>query len=142
MFTYSHTVSTTADPETVWALYADVARWREWDASLAEITLEGDFTTGATGVLTVKGQPPLPFTLTAVESGRGFTDVAEIPGVAVLTFEHTIEPTVAGSLITHAVTITGPAADELGPMVTSHTPDAMGALARLAEDATSRSAGL
>jgi hypothetical protein len=77
----------------------------------------------------------LTWTLTEVEDGVLFTDVTEIPGVATLTFVHRIDARPDGSAITHEVRIDGPAAAQLGPMVTSDTPDAMAALARIAESA-------
>ena len=133
MFTWSHTVSTTASPEQVWPFYADVERWLEWDSGLAAVTLDGPFAVGSSGTLVVEGQPPLTWTLTEVEDNALFTDVTEIPGVATLTFVHRIEPTASGALVVHEVRIEGPAADDLGPMVTSDTPEAMAALVRLAE---------
>jgi hypothetical protein len=133
MFTWTHTVTTPATPEQVWPLYADVSRWLEWDGGLEAVTLDGPFAVGSTGTLQVEGQPPLAWELTEVEENALFTDVTEIPGVATLTFVHRIEPTADGSAITHEVHIEGPAADGLGPMVTSDTPEAMAALARLAE---------
>jgi ligand-binding SRPBCC domain-containing protein len=133
MYTWSHTVTTTATPEQVWPLYADVQRWLEWDSGLVAVTLDGPFAVGSTGTLQVEGQPPLTWTLVDVVDDALFTDVTEIPGVATLTFVHRIEPTDDGAAITHEVRIEGPAADGLGPMVTSDTPEAMAALARIAE---------
>lgn len=133
MYTFTHTVETTAVPEAVWELYSDVARWRDWDAGLVDVTLDGPFAVGSEGVLTVEGQPPLPFRLTAVEEARSFSDVTQVPGVAVLEFHHHIEPSSTGSVITHEVVVTGPAALQFGPAVTSDMPEAMESLARLAE---------
>ena len=133
MFTWTHTVTTTASPEQVWPLYADVNRWLEWDSGLEAVTLDGPFAVGSSGTLQVEGQPPLTWTLTDVVENAVFTDVTEIPGVATLTFVHRIEPAAVGATITHEVLIEGPAAEGLGPMVTSDTPEAMEALARLAE---------
>jgi len=132
MYEWTHTTSSAATPEQVWSLYADVSRWLDWDSGLVDVTLAGDFAPGSTGTLTVDGQPPLAYVLTVVEEHRRFTDVTEIPGVATLTFDHVIAPTGSGSSITHLVRIDGPAAMELGPMVTSDTPEAMERLAALA----------
>ena len=87
---------------------------------------------GSSGTLQVEGQPPLTWTLVEVTENASFTDVTEIPGVATLTFVHRIEPLAQGSAIVHEVRIEGPAAAQLGPMVTSDTPEAMQALARIA----------
>ncbi len=135
MFDWTHTVSSTATPDQVWALYADVDRWLEWDSGLTAITLDGPFAPGSSGSMTVEGQPPLAWTLTEVTENVSFTDVTDIPGVATLTFTHLIEPTASGSSITHGVHIEGPAADDLGPMVVSDTPAALEALARIAAGA-------
>ena len=133
MFEWSHTVTTSATPEQVWTLYADVSRWLEWDSGLEAVTLDGPFAVGSTGTLQVEGRPPLAWTLTDVVENALFTDVTEIPGVATLTFVHRIEPRDLGSVVTHEVRIDGPAAAQLGPMVTSDTPEAMDALVRIAE---------
>ena len=132
MYEWTHSVDTTATPAQVWRLYADVARWLDWDSGLVDVTLDGDFAEGSTGTLQVEGQPPLAFVLTAVEDGRRFADRTEILGFATLAFDHVIEPLGAGARITHHVSIDGPGALELGPMVTSDTPEAMERLAVLA----------
>jgi hypothetical protein len=132
MYTWTHTVTTTATPEQVWPLYADIRRWLEWDSGLEAVTLDGPFAVGSCGTLQVEGQPPLTWELTEVEENALFADVTEIPGVARLTFVHRIEARPDGSAITHEVRIEGPAAAQLGPMVTSDTPEAMHALAALA----------
>ena len=135
MFTWTHTVTSSATPEQVWPLYADVGRWLEWDSGLTNVTIEGDFQAGNSGTLHVEGQPPLAWTLTEVTENVSFTDVTDIPGVATLTFVHRIDAVDGGSAITHEVHIEGPAAADLGPMVTSDTPEAMEALARIAAGA-------
>jgi len=132
MYEWSHSVTTTATPEQVWPMYADVDRWLEWDSGLVSVTLDGDFAVGSRGVLGVEGQPPLEWELTEVVENALFTDVTEIPGVATLTFVHRIAPTATGSVITHEVRITGPAATALGPDVTSDTPECMERLAEIA----------
>ena len=132
MFTWEHTVVTDADPAAVWELYADVTRWTEWDRGLESITLDGPFATGGRGTLTVAGQDPLDYVLTEVVDGYSFSDVTEIPGMATLTFSHTISPRAQGCAVTHRIDITGPAAEQMGPMVTADTPDAMDRLVRLA----------
>lgn len=132
MFEWTHTVTTSASPEQVWPLYAEVDRWLEWDSGLQAVTLDGPFAVGSRGTLQVEGQPPLVWELVEVTANASFTDVTEIPGVATLTFVHRIEPRPEGSAIVHEVRIEGPAAEQLGPMVTSDTPEAMEAIARIA----------
>jgi hypothetical protein len=132
MFEWSHSVTTSATPEQVWPLYADVSRWLEWDSGLVRVTLDGDFVVGSRGLLGVEGQPPLEWELVEVVENALFTDITDIPGVATLTFVHRIEPSATGSVITHEVRIVGPAAEALGPNVTSDTAECMERLAELA----------
>jgi hypothetical protein len=94
------------------------------------VVLDGPFAAGSGGTMTMDGLPPIPFTLTEVTDGRSFTDETRLPD-ALLRFEHVLAEVEGGTRITCRVTIDGP--EELGPQVTEDTPDAMRALARLAE---------
>jgi hypothetical protein len=133
MYTFEHAVETTASPDAIWALYADIAAWLNWDHGLEAATLDGPFTAGTTGRITPHGMGTLPFTITWAEPGRGFAD--ETPAMGhVLRFIHEIEALPGGGArVTHRVEIEGPAADEMGPNVTGDTPEAVAALVALAE---------
>jgi Polyketide cyclase / dehydrase and lipid transport len=131
---YEH--ETTAPAESVFALWADVLGWPEWDASLIATTVDGPFAAGTTGTLHPEGLPePLPFTITAVEDGRGFADETRL-GELALRFRHRVEPTSAGSRITVTVEASGPGADEVGPAVAADLPESVAALAAAAERRT------
>lgn len=133
-YEFEHSETTTAPPEAVWALWSDVDRWLEWDSSLERIELAGQFQAGTTGTMVLPGQPPIGFTITDVQPGRGFTDETEVPG-GVLRFEHSLETAENRTRVTHRVEIEGPAemASKLGPMITADTPEAVRDLVRLAE---------
>jgi hypothetical protein len=133
MWTTEHTVETSAAAETVHGLYADVAAWPTWDASVELAELDGPFVAGTSGRLRPAGIETLPFTLVSVEPGRGFTDETPFMG-HVLRFIHLLEPLAGGGTrITHRVEIDGPAAADMGPNVASDLPEAMAALAAAAE---------
>lgn len=134
-FEYEHSATTTAPAAAVWALWSDTTTWPSWDAGMENVSVDGDFTVGTSGTMTITGQPPIPFTLTEVEPNVRFADVTEIPG-ATLRFTHTLTPTGAGTEISHRVTIEGPAAQELGPVVTAGVPAALAKLASLAEESS------
>jgi hypothetical protein len=136
MYTFEHSVETTASPEAVWALYADVTAWLTWDHGLDAVEIDGSLVAGATGRITPSGMDTLPFTVTWAEPGRGFSD--ETPAMGhVLRFFHEIDNLPGGrTRVTHRVEIEGPAADEMGPNVTGDTPEAMAVLVALAEQAT------
>jgi hypothetical protein len=137
MWSYEHAIETAAPAAAVFALYAEVAGWPRWDAGLEACSLDGPFTTGTAGTITVAGFGALPFLLTQVEDGRAFAD--ETPfGPVTLRFEHELEPLRAGGTrIVHRIHIVGDQADlvgpEMGPKIVADVPDAMAALARLAE---------
>lgn len=134
MATYEveHSVEGSADVAKVWALYADVTRWTEWDGSLREVSLDGEFAVGARGKMVIDGQPPIDFVLTEVEPGVAFTDETSVPG-ALLRFHHRIAPLPDGRVrVTHRVEIEGPAAQEMGPFVTEDVHEAIEALVALA----------
>jgi hypothetical protein len=133
MYAFEHSIETTAAPDAIWALYADVTSWLVWDPGLAAVEVDGPFAAGTTGRITPQGVDTVPFTITWAEPGRGFAD--ETPAMGhVLRFTHEISALGdGGARVTHRVEIEGPAADELGPNVTSDTPEAMARLVAMAE---------
>jgi hypothetical protein len=133
VFTFEHSVETAASPDAVWRLYADVSAWLSWDQGLDAVELDGPFEIGAAGRITPSGMDTLPFTLTWVSPGRGFSD--ETPAMGhVLRFIHVLDALAdGGTRVTHRVEVDGPAADEVGPNVIGDTPEAMAHLVALAE---------
>jgi ligand-binding SRPBCC domain-containing protein len=141
MWTYKHSVTVNATPAIIWPFYAEVGNWPRWDDAMERVDLEGPFTQGTSGVMHIQGFGPVPFTLTIVEAERRFADLSEL-GEINLAFEHTLEPSDDGSrtTITHAVTISGPAADHVGPQmgpgISEAIPGSMASIALLAEAAS------
>ncbi|RZS89568.1 uncharacterized protein YndB with AHSA1/START domain [Motilibacter rhizosphaerae] len=138
MHTYEHSLDAACSADAVWALYADPESWTEWDGGVDRQEFDGPLATGTTGRFTPSGADPLPFTIEHAEPGRGFTDVFELPG-ATLRGTHTLTPLPeGGTRITHRVELSGPAADELAPVlmpdITDGVPETVAALARLAAD--------
>jgi uncharacterized protein YndB with AHSA1/START domain len=133
-------VSTTANasPKTIWKIYADIPNWTNWHDEILECHIEGAFEPGSKGAMTVAGNPrPLPFVLLEVEPEISFTDLTEIPGANIV-FAHHLEPTGEdGTQITHTVTISGPAWEQiaatLGKQLEHGLPQTIELLARLAE---------
>jgi len=136
MWTYEHTLYTTANPAAVWALYSDVSTWPSWDDANEVTILDGPFEAGTRGKITFRGQDPLPFTLITVDPQRFFADETDLGGF-VIRFEHQLTATATGVQLVHRVSITGAAADqvgpELGPTITAGIPTTMAALAALAQ---------
>lgn len=138
MWKHEHSIETDASVEAIYSLYADVPNWTRWDKGLTGVTLDGPFAVGSTGTITPEGQDTLSYQLVEVEPNRSFADETEIPGAGItVRFDHLLERLPTGrTRITHAVSIAGPNADDLGPkigpQIVSDLPDAMEALVKLA----------
>jgi uncharacterized protein YndB with AHSA1/START domain len=138
---HEHILESSAAPEAIYRLYENVDLRPQWDRSVESMTLDGPFAAGTAGVMVIEGQGPMPFTIVAAERDHGFTDRTELPGAALtLEFTHDLTPLPNGkTAIRHRLVISGPDADamgsEVGPMIVADFPEAMTALARLAEEA-------
>jgi len=131
-FEYSRTVTTSADPAAVWALWSDPTTWHSWDPAVESVAFEGHFGEGAGGKMVLAGGIEVPVTLEIVEPGRRYLDRLTM-GELVIEIDHVVVPHEDGAEVTVSTTITGPGADDIGPMVTNDAPKAMEALTRLAE---------
>jgi Polyketide cyclase / dehydrase and lipid transport len=137
MWTFQASAVSKANPETIWPLYSDVTNWKRWDDAIIASDLQGPFEVGSHGSMTIEGNPrPLPFVLLEVEANKIFRDATEIPGVKI-EFIHTLEPTPEGTQITHQVTISGPAWEQVaatvGKKLEHGLPLTVASLAKLAE---------
>jgi hypothetical protein len=104
------TVTSSAEPAALFACWADMATWPEWNSDTEWVRLDGPFATGSTGVLKPKGGPKVPFVLASVVPEREFVDVSRLVG-ARLTFAHQVERLPDGrTSLRVVVTLTGPLA--------------------------------
>ncbi|WP_148611442.1 SRPBCC family protein [Nocardioides rubriscoriae] len=135
-FEHSQTVSTTAPPSAVWALWSDTSTWPTWDPSVVAVALDGPFEEGTTGTMTLAGPFEVPVVLAIVEPGARYLDQLTM-GDLVIRIDHvvTAQPD-GGSEVTVSTTIVGPGADDIGPMVTAEAPLALAALTAAAEAAS------
>ncbi len=131
-FDYSHTVTTSAAPSAVWALWSDCDTWAMWDPAVQRVSLDGEFETGAGGTMVLTGGIEAAFSLEAVEPGRRYLDQVSL-GDLVIRIDHVVEPAEGGAEVTVRTTIEGPGAEDIGPLVTADAPQAMAALVDLAE---------
>ena len=137
MWSTEHSVETSASPEAVWRLWADVPRWPEWNADLAQAELEGEFREGSTIRMTSNDGDVVELRIAEAVEPEGFVDEAELGGITVRT-THRLEPAESGrTRIVYRMEITGPDADtlgaELGPQISGDFPEVLEALARRAE---------
>ena len=69
-----------AEPARLWAVWTDVARWPEWDASKEIARLDGPFEPGVSGWAKQRGTLGGSFTITVVEAGRRWVSECPVPG--------------------------------------------------------------
>ncbi len=131
-FEYSRTVTTSAAPAAVWALWSDPTTWPVWDPAVESVAFEGHFGEGAGGTMVLAGGIEVPVTLEVVEPGRRYLDRLAM-GDLVIEIDHVVEPHEDGAEVTVSTVITGPGAEDIGPMVTNDAPKAMEALTAMAE---------
>ena len=84
-----------ADPDAVWKVWTDVARWPEWDVSKEIAQLDGPFEAGASGWVRQRGNLGGCFTITAVDAGRRWVSECPVP-LGKVVFDHVLEPVAAG----------------------------------------------
>ncbi|MEQ4617422.1 MAG: SRPBCC family protein [Corticimicrobacter sp.] len=133
MWTLEKSIETSAPTACIWELFADVGRWKDYNADLEAIEIEGPFETGTSFTMTIPGQNALRSTLIEVIPGESFKDETVIDETRIVVC-HRLVPLPSGhTKIIYSTEIIGPGADQFGPMVTSDFGDILEKLKKLAE---------
>jgi uncharacterized protein YndB with AHSA1/START domain len=117
MWTNEHSVETSAAPENVWRLWADVAGWPEWNGDIDRILLIGPFAAGSTIVMKPIGVEPVELRIAEAVQPELFVDEADMGEIVVRTTHRVRRIDSERVRVTYRMEITGPAADTLGPRV-------------------------
>jgi hypothetical protein len=129
---------TTADPATIWALWADPAERPRWDDALEAVELEGPFEAGARGVVRLKGQPDRRLEVLECVSPRQFTERVTLPLGGKMDWHHRIDDVNGAREVRFDVTVRGPTAFLLAlvlrRVLARALPPAVEKLVGLAED--------
>ncbi|MFE9674512.1 polyketide cyclase [Streptomyces sp. NPDC006259] len=137
MWTYEHSIETSAAPEEVWRLWADVENWGAWNADIASIRVNGPFEAGTEIVMTPAGQDPVHLLVAEARADELFVDEARFDGLLLRTNHRLGRGERLRTRVTYRMEITGTCADELGPQigpaVTADWPQTMAALVKLAQ---------
>lgn len=115
MPTYEASTGSRAAPRAVWDAWIDVARWSESE-HIESARIDGEFRPGAVITSKAKGLPRANVKVTRVEPPGLWADESTSPGIR-MTFEHVIEPTPDGTVITERAQIRGPLAPLVGPLL-------------------------
>ena len=70
MWTYAHSIETSAGATTIFAIFEDVGTWAEWNTGVERMELNGRFATGTTGTMFMPGQDPLATTAVGAGGSR------------------------------------------------------------------------
>ena len=117
MWSTEHSVETSAAPEQIWRLWADVPGWREWNGDIEEIELIGGFAAGSTILMTPIGDEPIKLRIAEAVEPELFVDEADLGEIVVRTIHRVERITPDRARVTYRMEITGPSADSLGPQV-------------------------
>ncbi len=137
MWTTEYAIETSAAPEEIWRLWADVPRWLEWNGDIERIELVGPFAAGSRIVMKPVGEEPIELRIAEAVEPERFVDEAELEEIVVSTI-HRVE-TLEGkrARVIYRMEITGPAADTLGPQIgpeiSGDFPQTLAALVERAE---------
>ena len=137
MWTAEHTIDTSALPEQVWRLWADVDGWPEWNGDIERIELDGSFAAGGRITMTPHGQEAIELRIAEAVEPVLFVDEAHLGDVVVRT-THRVERVGSDrSRVTYRMEIDGPAAGtlgpQLGPAISADFPETLAALVARAE---------
>jgi Polyketide cyclase / dehydrase and lipid transport len=106
MSTIEKSIVARAKPETIFAIYKDVANWNTWDPDTKACQVSNGLTLGSVGSLTPAKGNTVPLEITAVAENRHFTATSKT-ALFCMTFEHILEPVESGTRIIHRVTFAG-----------------------------------
>jgi uncharacterized protein YndB with AHSA1/START domain len=130
-------VETSAAAEQVWRLWADVARWPEWNGDIERIELIGAFATGGRILMTPIGEEPVELRIAEAVAPELFVDEAHTGQIVVRTIHRVQRIDTEHARVTYRIEITGAAADALGPQIgpeiSADFPQTLAALVALAE---------
>ncbi|WP_181793940.1 polyketide cyclase [Streptomyces sp. WELS2] len=136
MWEYEHGIETSATPEAIWRLWADVENWGTWNAGIEKIEMNGPFAAGTQITMTPPGDDPVPLLIAEAVEGELFVDEARFDGLLLRTI-HRIDRIDQDRIrVVYRMEITGPGAAEAGPQIgpgiTADWPETMASLAELA----------
>ncbi len=108
MITLSETTQQTrARPDAVFALWADVDHWAEYDDGIEWARLADDFRVGGRLTIKPRGVPRTKAEILIVEANRRFVNSSHLLG-AKLRFDHTVVNQDNVTIVSVVVTLSGP----------------------------------
>lgn len=103
------TQKTVAKPSAIFALWADVNHWADYDHGIEWAKLEGNFVEGSVYTIKPKGGPKVHATILTITPNHTFVDVSHLFG-AKLRFDHVITQSDHATTVSVTMTLSGPLA--------------------------------
>ena len=130
---HEYAIETSASAATIWSIFCDVPGWKNWNAGIEQIAIDGPFTAGTWFTMKPPGEEALRSQLVDVRENVCFVDETRVGDLAIKV-AHRIEPLGPGrTRIVYAVDAQVPQAAGIGPAVASDFPEVLASLVRLAE---------
>jgi len=137
MWTTEHSIETSAAPEQIWRLWADVPGWSAWNSDIERIELVGPFAAGSRILMTPIGEEAVELRIAEAVEPELFVDEAELGEIVVRTVHRVERLDGERARVTYRMEITGAAADtlgaQIGPEISGDFPQTLAALAERAE---------
>jgi uncharacterized protein YndB with AHSA1/START domain len=138
MWSTEHRIETSAAPEQIWRMWADVTSWPEWNGDIERIELVGAFAAGGRILMAPVGQEPIELRIAEAVEPELFVDEADLGDVVVRTTHRVQRLDSERSEVTYRMEITGSQADTLGPQIgpeiSGDFPQTLAALVERAQD--------
>lgn len=122
MWTAQHTAETDLPPTAIWTALRDLHTGVTDNPLGDRFEIHGPFAVGTELDVTPHGQETFRSRITELIENERYADTTEFDDLT-LTFRHTLEPTRAGTRITHQLEIDGPGADDAGELGTQISAD-------------------
>jgi uncharacterized protein YndB with AHSA1/START domain len=137
MWETEHSIETSAAPESIWKLWADVHAWPTWNADIERIELQGPFAAGSKIVMTPGGDEPVELRIAEAVEPELFVDEADLGEIRVRTVHRVERLDDERSRVSYRMEITGRASETLGPQIgpeiSGDFPQVLAALVERAE---------
>ena len=112
-------------PDVIWDVLADTAHWKEWNAGVKSIQIDGDFVTGTRFVMELPDGMMIHSQLISVIAPEHFIDESKLDDT-IIQVEHRIEPVgKTTSRVTYAIGVQGANAQVIGEAVSEDFPSVL-----------------
>lgn len=103
------TQHTKASPKAIFALWADVDHWADYDDGIEWVKLTDKFKPGGHYVIKPKGGPKVKSDIVIAQPNKHFVDISRLMG-AKLKFDHTLTQQSGATTVDIVMTVSGPLA--------------------------------